>query len=144
MSAEQLYQSLIHVGGQAQGSLEQQQRERDRWLQQFTVAFGTDEGDEATTFNGSIPQALMLFNGDLVKRSTSTKKGTWLGDLAYSNRKLTEKVNALFNAGLARRATKDEQTIAAQLLRVRGGKAVDALQDLWWAVLNSNEFILVQ
>ncbi len=72
MSAEQLYQSLMNVGGQAQGSLEQQQAERDRWLGQFVVAFGTDEGDEATTFNGSIPQALMMFNGDLVKRATDT------------------------------------------------------------------------
>ena len=47
-------------------------------------------------------------------------------------------------AGMARKATVDEQKIAGQLLRVRSGKTADALQDLWWAVLNSNEFILVQ
>ena len=28
------------------------------------IAFGTDEGDETTTFNGTIPQALMMMNGD--------------------------------------------------------------------------------
>ncbi|MEM7560147.1 MAG: DUF1553 domain-containing protein, partial [Planctomycetota bacterium] len=144
MSAEQLYHSLVHVGGQAKGSLEQQQRERDRWLSQFSVAFGTDEGDEATTFNGSIPQALMLFNGDLVKRSTSVDKGAWLNNIANAKAKYPEKVNMLFMAGMARKATVDEQKIAGQLLRVRSGKATDALQDLWWAVLNSNEFILVQ
>lgn len=144
MSAEQLYHSLVHVGGQAKGSLEQQQRERDRWLSQFSVAFGTDEGDEATTFNGSIPQALMLFNGDLVKRSTSVDKGAWLNNIANAKAKFPEKVNMLFMAGMARKATVDEQKIAGQLLRVRSGKATDALQDLWWAVLNSNEFILVQ
>ena len=144
MSAEQLYHSLIYVGGQAKGSLEQQQRERDRWLSQFSVAFGTDEGDEATTFNGSIPQALMLFNGDLVKRSTSVDKGAWLNNIANAKAKYPEKVNMLFMAGMARKATVDEQKIAGQLLRVRSGKATDALQDLWWAVLNSNEFILVQ
>ncbi|MEM7479165.1 MAG: DUF1549 domain-containing protein [Planctomycetota bacterium] len=144
MSAEQLYQSLVHVGGQAKGSLEAQQQERDRWLSQFSVAFGTDEGDEATTFNGSIPQALMLFNGDLVKRTTATNKGSWLGNISGANAKFSQKVNVLFQAGMARRATTDEQKIAMKLLQVRSGKAEDALQDLWWAILNSNEFILVQ
>ncbi|RMF38261.1 MAG: DUF1549 domain-containing protein [Planctomycetota bacterium] len=144
MSAEQLYQSLLQVGGQAKGSLAQQQAERDRWLRQFVVAFGTDEGDEATTFNGSIPQALMMFNGDLVRRAISIEPGSYLYGIAMANAKLGDKVNHLFLAGLARRATTDEQKIAGQLLRVRGGKQAEALQDLWWAILNSNEFILIQ
>jgi hypothetical protein len=144
MSAEQLYQSLTKVGGQPKGSLEQQQAERDRWLGQFVVAFGTDEGDEATTFNGSIPQALMMFNGDLIKRAIDTKSGTWLGNLVSSNSRYNEKVDALFTAGLARKARKDDLGIANQLLALRKGKPDDALQDLWWAILNSNEFILVQ
>ncbi len=144
MSAEQLYHSLVHVGGQASGTLEQQQAERDRWLDQFVVAFGTDEGDEATTFNGSIPQALMMFNGDLVKRAIATTPGSWLGSLVTSSSAYPDKVQALFTAGLARRARPDELKTAAQLLQAREGKADEALQDLWWAVLNSNEFILVQ
>ncbi len=144
MSAEQLYQSLINVGGQAKGSLEQQQAERDRWLGQFVVAFGTDEGDEATTFNGSIPQALMMFNGDLVKRATTTDAGSWLGNLANANSRYPDKVSTLFTAGLARKARPDELKAAVQLLQLRQGKLDEALQDLWWAVLNSNEFILIQ
>jgi Protein of unknown function (DUF1549)/Protein of unknown function (DUF1553) len=144
MSAEQLYQSLVNVGGQARGSLEQQQEERDKWLSQFVVAFGTDEGDEATTFNGSIPQTLMMFNGDLVKRATSIEPGSWLGNLANSNAKLENKVIRIFAAGLARRPRKEELRVAMQLVEARKGKTAEALQDLWWAVLNSNEFILVQ
>ncbi len=144
MSAEQLYQSLVNVGGQARGSLEQQQAQRDRWLGQFVVAFGTDEGDEATTFNGSIPQALMMFNGELVKRATAIGPGSWLGGLAGSPSRLSDKVNALFMAGLARKARGDEQQLAVQLQRARGGKVDEVLQDLWWAMLNSNEFIMVQ
>lgn len=144
MSAEQLYHSLMKVGGEAQGSLEQQQAERDRWLEQFVVAFGTDEGDEATTFNGSIPQALMMFNGELIKRAIDIKPGSWLGNLAASNAPFADKVHTLFNAGLSRRAKPDELKIGSQLLLARKGKTEDALQDLWWAILNSNEFILVQ
>ena len=144
MTAEQLYHSLEHVGGQAKGTLEQQQAERDSWLEQFVVAFGTDEGDEATTFNGSIPQALMMFNGDLIKRATAIAPGTWLGNLAASSSPFPDKVQSLFTAGLARRVRPEEMKIASQLLLARKGKADEALQDLWWAVLNSNEFILVQ
>lgn len=144
MTAEQLYHSLVHVGGQAKGTLEQQQAERDRWLDQFVVAFGTDEGDEATTFNGSIPQALMMFNGDLIQRATSVAPGTWLGNLAASPSPYPDKAQSLFTAGLARRARPEEMKIASQLLQARKGKADEALQDLWWAILNSNEFILVQ
>ncbi len=144
MSAEQLYQSLLQVGGQAKGSLAQQQAERDKWLRQFVVAFGTDEGDEATTFNGSIPQVLMMFNGELVRRAISIQPGSFLGNLVAANAKFPEKVNHLFLAGVARRATPDEQKIAVQLVRVRDGKQAEALQDLWWAILNSNEFILIQ
>lgn len=144
MSAEQLYQSLVAVGGQKAASLEQQQAQRDTWLSQFVVAFGTDEGDEATTFNGSIPQALMLFNGDLVKQAVSVKQGSWLSELANSGLSFPECVNRLFEAGCARRATSGELRLARQLLRARQGKVDETLADLWWAVLNTNEFIFVQ
>lgn len=143
MSAEQLYQSLITVGGQARGSFEQQQTERDRWLSQFVVAFGTDEGDEATTFNGTIPQALMMFNGDLIKRTTRLDATSFLRTLADAPNKPAEKVSVLFYSGLARKARPEELTMASQLLAVRKGNVGEMLQDMWWAILNSNEFIIV-
>lgn len=144
MSAEQLYQSLVVLGGEAKGSLSEQQTQRDRWLSQFVVAFGTDEGDEATTFNGSIPQALMLFNGDLVKKAISSKPGTKLGGLVRAGGKYNDKVHTLFEAGLGRRASSTELRLASQLLRASGNKPEQALSDLWWAILNTNEFIFVQ
>ena len=143
MSAEQLYQSLITVGGQARGSLEQQQVDRDRWLRQFVVAFGTDEGDEATTFNGTIPQALMMFNGELSKRTTQLDSGSFLRALTDAPTKPADKIQMLFAAGLARKARPEELKIASQLLIVRKGNMGEMLQDMWWAVLNSNEFIIV-
>jgi len=33
-------------------------------------------------------------------------------------------------------------TIASKLLIARKGKEKDMLQDMWWAILNSNEFIM--
>ena len=52
------------------------------------------------------------------------------------------KVNYLFQASLAREATRDEMVAAQQLVVLRGGNVTEALQDVWWAALNSNEFIL--
>lgn len=143
MSAEQLYQSMVAATNAAsKGSYEEQEQERRRWMQQFVVAFGTDEGDEATTFNGSIPQALMLFNGDLTKNATSIGKGSFIDRLAATGRSPQDRLTKLFNAGLARRPTKTEVRIAGQLLRARGGNEKEMLQDMWWALLNSNEFIM--
>jgi hypothetical protein len=143
MSAEQLYQSLVTAtDASSQGSYEEQERQRNRWLQQFVVAFGTDEGDEATTFNGSIPQALMLFNGDLTKKAISTSGGSFIDRLSKTGKSPRDRVNRLFLAGLARRASKKEMTVAGQLMAARKGNEKEMLQDMWWAILNSNEFIM--
>ena len=39
---------------------------------------------------------------------------------------------------------KEEAHLCNQLLASRKGNVVETLQDVWWAVLNSNEFILIQ
>lgn len=144
MQAEQLYQSLVVVAGPgaSKGTLDAQQRQKEQWLRQFVIAFGTDEGDEATTFNGTIPQALMMFNGELIQQATSLDKGSWLKQLADSPMKTQEKVNQLFLVGLARKGRQDELAVSAKLLQAREGKVADMLQDMWWAILNSNEFII--
>jgi hypothetical protein len=145
MRAEELYESLLVAtqAHKARGSYEEQERTKARWLQQFTVAFGNDEGEEATTFNGTIPQALMMFNGDLIKQATRVDKGSFLGSLAADTRMSPkEKIDHLFKAALARRASKDETAIGNKLLYARKGNMPEALKDLWWAVLNSNEFIM--
>ncbi|MEM0926233.1 MAG: DUF1553 domain-containing protein, partial [Planctomycetota bacterium] len=143
MSAEQLYQSLVTASGAAStGTYEKQEAKRREWLRQFVVAFGTDEGDEATTFDGSIPQALMLFNGELTKEATSTKTGGFLDRIMQSGKSTKDRVTRVYMAGLARRPTNREMRIAGDLFRAREGKEIEMLQDVWWAILNSNEFIM--
>lgn len=144
MQAEQLYESLIVAteAHKTRGSYEEQEKSKGDWLRQFTLAFGTDEGDEATTFNGTIPQALMMFNGDLVKKATSPEKGSFLSSVATNaSLKPAEKINYLFMAGLARTPNKGELDVANKLLVARQGDTAAALQDVFWALLNSNEFI---
>jgi hypothetical protein len=145
MRAEELYESLITAtaADKTRGSYEQQEAAKREWMRQFVVAFGTDDGEETTTFNGSIPQALMMMNGELVNRAASAEKGSFLHTVAANPRlNNAAKINYLFLAALSRRPTAGEITIANKLWTAREGNAVWALQDIWWAVLNSNEFIL--
>jgi hypothetical protein len=145
MQAEELYESLI-VATDAQkaggSDYESQEKTKRQWLQQFSIAFGTDEGDEATTFNGTIPQVLMLMNGELINKATSGEKGSFL-DRVANNGKLnnSDKINYLYMAALARKPSKGETGWANQLLLARKGDVVAALQDIWWVLLNTNEFI---
>ena len=145
MRAEELYESLL-VATQAHktaGSYDQQEAAKAEWLKQFVVAFGTDEGDEATTFDGSIPQALMMFNGDMIKLATSSEPGSFLRTLADDPRgQPRDKIHQLFLAGMARKGNEQEMAVASKLYVARKNDMLAALQDIWWAVLNSNEFIL--
>jgi hypothetical protein len=143
MTAEQLYQSLETASGAtAAGSYERQEQQRRQWLQQFVVAFGTDEGDESTTFNGSIPQALMLFNGELTNQAISDRDGGFLKRVVAENKNTRDRLTHLYLTGLARRPSRDELTIASKLLVARSGNELAMLQDMWWAIINSNEFIM--
>ena len=145
MRAEELYESLL-TATEAQNtatSYEQRERTKRQWLSQFASAFGTDDNEETTTFNGTIPQTLMMMNGDLMTRATSTDKGGFLYRVAMDE-KMTNaaRFRRLYLAALARKPTTKEIALANELLRYHKGNAVETLQDVWWAVLNSNEFIL--
>ena len=143
MRAEELYESLV-VATQAagnRGSYEEQEQLKNRWLQQFTSAFGTDEGDETTTFNGTIPQILMMFNGDLIKRATGEQPGGFLDQIAKTPMPGNKKIEYLYMSALARRPTKDELELAQVFLNLHEQDSTAALSDVWWLVLNSSEFI---
>ena len=78
MRAEELYESLLVATEAAQdrGELRRAGSRRSAsGSSQFVIAFGTDDNDETTTFNGTIPQALMMMNGDLIKKATSDRQG---------------------------------------------------------------------
>jgi hypothetical protein len=146
MSAEQLYESLIVAteAQKTQTNYEEQERTKAEWLRQFTIAFGTDEGGETTTFNGTIPQVLMMFNGDLIRKATSGDPGSFLHKVA-TNPKLNyqDRVNYLFHSALGRRANAGELRFCeGTLLLAHKGDQLKALEDVFWVLLNSNEFIL--
>ena len=145
MQAEQLYESLLVTTGGTKRNLswEQQEKVKNEWLQQFNSAFGNDEGGEATNFNGSIPQVLMMFNSDMIREATGVAEGTLVADVASSSLSQKQMIDAIFLAGLSRKPTGDEVALAKSLVNANNGDLPQGLSDLWWVLLNTNEFILV-
>ena len=145
MQAEQLYESILAATGDTQrsASYAEQERIKNDWLQQFTTAFATDEGGEATSFNGTIPQVLMMFNGDMIRTATTTKEGGLIDQINRSAMPTGQKVETLFWKGLARKPKREELSLAKSLIDANGGNVAEGLRDMWWVILNTNEFIFI-
>ena len=112
------------------------------WLRQFNRAFGTDEGGESTDFNGTIPQVLMMFNGEMINEATKTDSGSLIDRIANSGDSQAEMIESIFLAGLSRKPTRDESKLGMALLNSESDLR-EGLRDLWWVILNTNEFILI-
>ena len=143
-SPEQLYDSLIisteaHKSGRT--SWDSAEQERQRWMQQFVIAFDTDEADEVTQFNGTIPQALMMMNSELIRNAINCQPGSYLHTVLTGPGSASKKLNTLYQATLGRKPTRTE--LSKFNIVTRGYTSqLDAFQDVFWALLNSNEFIL--
>ncbi|QDV53474.1 DUF1549 domain-containing protein [Gimesia fumaroli] len=143
MTAEQLYDSLIVATGahkSGQSNWERAEEQRRRWMRQFMVAFDNDSGDDSTTFNGTIPQALMMMNGELTKNAISADRGSYLNQLLLEKGNDQAKIRKMFLSTLSRYPDRREITSAQKLVGGSRNKLA-AYQDLYWALLNSNEFV---
>ena len=145
MTPAQLFESLV-VATQAElfESRDNKQKMRREWMRNLTTNFGDDEGNEVT-FNGTVVQALMLMNGkDIDGAVTSKEKGTVPWAIVY--RKTPKAImDHLYLAALNRPPTGKEATKVLDIFRTAPAKSKDSLsfwQDLFWALLNSNEFVL--
>jgi hypothetical protein len=67
-----------------------------------------------------------------------------IGKLAASKMSFEKKVEHLYLAALDRQPVAREVTAASELLAASGDHQVAALEDVWWALVNSNECVLTQ
>jgi hypothetical protein len=146
MTPEQLFDSLITATAAHKASGGDTTKKRDQWMGQFLFTFANDEGEEGSSFQGTIPQALMMMNGDLMEQAVSGKPGSFLNDLAAQAGKSRRggvgmMVDGIFLASLTRHPTRAERAKAEGVLESNPDTAY-VLEDLFWALLNSNEFIL--
>jgi hypothetical protein len=147
MSPEQLFDSLLTAtSAHRAGAGDENGRKRDAWLKQFLFAFANDEAEESTSFQGTIPQALMMMNGELMQEALSGKPGSYLCDViehgSHQASPAGFMVESLYLAALSRRPSPKELAQAGELLD-SFPDSLQVLQDLFWALLNSNEFILI-
>jgi hypothetical protein len=148
MTPEQLFDSLLTAtSAHKAGAVDDGNRRRDAWLSQFIFAFANDEAEESTSFQGTIPQALMMMNGELMQEALSGKPGSFLCEVVEHTSHLGRSpdaymVESIYLAALSRRPTARELNQAGEYLH-NFPDSLQVLQDLFWALLNSNEFILI-
>jgi len=159
MTAEQLYDSLQVTANPSEivtdySTAWRKMQKRDQWLQQFVYAHENEENDETTTFDGTITQALLMMNGPLVKDSLDyNRKGTILTS-ALKERSPDARIKKLSLAALTRYPTARELSELKRLVKERAryltsrkvppqAAIQQSYQDVYWAYLNSNEFILI-
>jgi hypothetical protein len=145
LTAEQLYDSLL-VATQADqagaGGYAEAQARRERFLREFLLIFGGNAEDEPSLFSGTIPQALMMMNGPLVQSAISSDKGSYLSKVLWSDALKTDndRIRYLYLSALGRNPSSPELKASQSMLRSYRDKET-AYQDIYWALLNSNEFV---
>ncbi len=146
MSPEQLFESLMVATQAATAETKDAKHQlRERWLRSLIVNFGDDEGNEET-FNGTVVQALILMNGKELNDTISSKEKGLIAQLLKKKGSLQPRqvLDHVFIAVLNRMPTSSE---AGELLKRMGSRVPDTnvaapFEDLMWALINSNEFIL--
>ena len=107
-----------------------------------TLAKFANQSDKSTEHQTSILQALTLMNGKLVADATSLERSETLAavtDAPFMD--LNERIETLYLATLSRRPSDKELARLVQFVDAEKDRTV-ALADVFWALLNSGEFML--
>jgi hypothetical protein len=108
----------------------------------FVKRYGDMGEDEFDSRGGTIPQRLIMLNGDLVQERTKpailTNASTRIARLATSDEKAVE---TSYLTVLTRRPEAAEMAYFCDLLKgSRGDERARRVEDLYWTLLNSSEF----
>lgn len=171
MSPEVLFESLT-TATKADKAVDKDARKeaRARWMSRLVSNFGDDEGNEVT-FNGTIVQALLMMNGrelnEEIRRSDgfvakamgrNKNEGSMINEIyltalgRYPNSTLVinyESINPVTKKKVVEKTT-EMAYVTKQLNAARnagGGKGANTplhqfYEDLFWSLLNTNEFML--
>ena len=157
MTPEQLFESLMVATQAKVGQSKETRIElKQDWLDKLVVNFGDDEGNEGS-FNGTVVQALMLMNGQDLNTAVMDKDN---GTVSAVIKKYANKGEAVYRlamrdlylAALNRPPTDAEykRVLNPKMFNLpKSGPVRDQsafwtgfYQDMFWACLNSSEFIL--
>jgi hypothetical protein len=143
MSGDQLYASFIEATG-FQSSAASDSRVADPSARDEFQSRFNDSSVPRTEAPTTILQALSVMNGKYVAQATDPKQSrvfAAIADAPYLN--TVGRIELLFLTALSRRPDDAEQkTITAYLASRKSGNERAALADVFWALLNSAEFVL--
>lgn len=163
MTPEQMFESMMIASGDPRLKDKEKRKEsKEQFLNRLTVNFGNDEGEEGS-YSGTVVQALMLMNGqDINNAITDPKEGAVAAIIAKrkaSFASLPYAIDDMFMQVLSRPASPKEKAAMIAVDKknpslfhfrkhIPGTVPTDPqfwtyyYQDIMWALLNSNEFIL--
>jgi len=137
LSGEQLYDSLITASGRSLSEVATGVRsERARFASRYRAA-------RPALAERSVPQTLVLYNGNLVAELTHPGRSPLLRTLVESPFfDDAGRIEVLFLAAFGRMPSADERkTLASYLAEKAPGKGrTQPLSDLFWALINASEF----
>ena len=162
LSAEQFFYSLLQAtdferlqevrmkgltkqgGEDREGMLRQLERMKREHLKKFLFLLDNGEMEEIEAFNGTIPQALMMINGDMVNDSANhEERGAFVYNVIKERREPVKRVEYIYLKVLSRLPTAKEKTYFRRYLERSLYRTKDlAYEDLYWVLLNSAEFSL--
>jgi hypothetical protein len=107
----------------------------------FVRRYGDSGEDEFDARSGTIPQRLVLMNGEIARQKTAGGLFTAAGQIASLAADDRAAIETAFLAVLTRRPTPDELThFSLRLGKATGDARKERLGDLFWALLNTTEF----
>jgi len=107
----------------------------------FIELFRSD-AESALDHRSTILQALAMMNGDFVGDATDVENSRTLRAVTeFPLMSTDERLNTLFITALARHPTEEERNLFGQHIAEAGENQDAALADVFWALLNSSEFL---
>ncbi len=145
-TAEQVLHSLqrataLEEEAVARAKDERFEAERRKVLEQFRYVFNDDEGGSEDRFASSIPQALFLMNGRMTNDATKLRHSRMLDEILDESRSDRERLRQIFLATVGRLPTQAEASKLGRMVKGAEGGGRRGIEDLFWALLNSTEFL---
>ena len=106
---------------------------------QFAETFGYDPNNIREEVAGTIPQALMLMNAEVIHRQITARSGTMLGNLLSEVSNDRQALQELYLKTLSRRPNRKELATNLQYIQQVDNRG-EAIEDIFWAMINNSEF----
>lgn len=148
MMPEQLFDSfVIATANEGEKAIDYNMQQQQQFMQnsprQIFLAKFTSQ-DKRIETQTSILQALYLMNGKFLNDRTKLENNKSLETIATQPTSIARKVQTLYLVVLSRQPRQDELTRMVRYVESGGGTGDQrqAIADIYWALLNSSEFLL--